>query len=70
MPSGYHPAGSCKMGKFDDPMAVVDEKLRVYGISKLRIADASIMPNLNGGHPQMVCYAIGEKLADLLINEE
>ena len=63
---GYHPAGSCKMGQPADRMAVVDPQLRVRGIKNLRIADASIMPKLNGGHPQMVCYAIGEKLADLL----
>lgn len=54
------------MGRTDDPMAVVDEKLRVRGVAKLRVADASIMPTLMGGHPQMACYAIGEKLADLL----
>ena len=58
------------MGNSDDPMAVVDGKLHVNGVTNLRVADASIMPKLNGGHPQMVCYAIGEKLADLLINQD
>lgn len=54
------------MGKSDDPMAVVDEELRVRGVSNLRVADASIMPLLMGGHPQMAVYAIGEKAADLI----
>ena len=40
----YHPVGTCKMG--NDPMAVVDARLRVHGIAGLRVADASIMPNV------------------------
>ncbi|PQE33176.1 GMC oxidoreductase protein [Rutstroemia sp. NJR-2017a WRK4] len=62
----YHPAGTCKMGKASDSMAVVDEKLKVHGVSGLRIADASIMPSLIGGHPQMPVYGIAEKAADLI----
>ncbi|TVY87032.1 Oxygen-dependent choline dehydrogenase [Lachnellula willkommii] len=62
----YHPAGTCKMGKVNDPMAVLDEKLRVRGVSRLRVADASSMPSLIGGHPQMPVYGIGEKAADLI----
>lgn len=50
---GYHPAGTCKMGKKDDAMAVLDEQLRVRGVGNLRVADASIMPTLMSGHPQM-----------------
>lgn len=41
-----HQAGTCKMGSSTDPMAVVDPKLKVYGISGLRVADASVMPQV------------------------
>jgi choline dehydrogenase-like flavoprotein len=54
------------MGKKDDPMAVLDERLRVRGVKGLRVADTSAMPLINNGHTQMAAYAIGEKAADLL----
>jgi choline dehydrogenase-like flavoprotein len=54
------------MGSPNDETAVVDADLRVRGIANLRIADASVMPLLSGGHPQMAVYAIGEKAADLI----
>ncbi|GJJ10082.1 hypothetical protein Clacol_004308 [Clathrus columnatus] len=62
----YHPAGSCKMGPSTDSMAVVDEHLRVRGVQGLRVADASIIPILHGGHPQIPVYAIGEKCAEMI----
>jgi choline dehydrogenase-like flavoprotein len=65
--TGYHAAGTCKMGKHDDPMAVVDEKLCLRGVQGLRVVDVSVMPELNNGHTQMPAYAIGEKAADLII---
>jgi choline dehydrogenase-like flavoprotein len=49
----YHAAGTCKMGPPDDRMAVLDEKLCVRGVKGLRVADASVMPTLHGGHTQM-----------------
>ena len=64
--TGYHAAGTCSMGKADDPQAVLDERLRVRGVSGLRVADCSVMPNLHGGHTQMPAYGIGEKCADLI----
>jgi len=59
-----HPAGSCRMG--NDADAVVDAELRVHGIERLRIADASIMPTLPRGNPNLACMMIGEKAADLI----
>lgn len=62
----YHPAGTCKMGK--DEMAVVDNKLRVHGVSGLRVADASIMPTVLSGNTNAGCIMIGEKCADLILS--
>lgn len=62
----FHPSGTCKMGPDSEPDAVVDARLRVKGVRGLRIADCSIMPKLNNGHPQAVAYAIGEKCADMI----
>lgn len=61
----HHLAGSCKMG--DDAMAVVDSQLRVHGIANLRVADASIMPDIVSGNTHAACVMIGEKAADLLL---
>ncbi|OED38351.1 choline dehydrogenase [Chromatiales bacterium (ex Bugula neritina AB1)] len=60
----YHPAGTCKMGH--DPMAVVDESLRVHSITGLRVADASIMPTVLSGNTNAGCIMIGEKLAHMI----
>jgi choline dehydrogenase len=59
-----HPSGTCKMGQ--DPMAVVDERLRVRGIESLRVIDASIMPALPSCGPAPAVFVIAEKGADLI----
>ena len=60
----YHPTGTCRMGK--DAASVVDPELRVRGVDRLRVADASIMPTIIRGHTHAPCVVIGEKAADLL----
>jgi choline dehydrogenase-like flavoprotein len=63
----YHPAGTCRMG--GDSRAVLDPQLRVRGVDKLRVADASIMPTLVSGNTQAPSGMIGERAADLLCQD-
>ena len=62
----YHPVGTCKMGTDSDPMAVVDDQLRVRGIAGLRVIDASIMPTETSGNTNAAVMMIAEKGADMI----
>jgi choline dehydrogenase len=60
----FHESGTCRMGK--DTRAVVDAKLRVNGVRKLRIADSSIMPRIPSVATMATCVLIGERMAEIL----
>jgi choline dehydrogenase len=65
--SVYHPVGSMKMGPSQDPMAVVDNELRVHGMQSLRVVDASIFPMLPSGNTHAPTVAVAERAADLIL---
>jgi choline dehydrogenase len=65
----FHPVGTCKMGRSDDPMAVLDSELRVRGIHHLRVVDASAMPTITSGNTAAPTMLIAERAAELLTRE-
>lgn len=65
--SAYHPCGTCKMGRRDDPMAVVDPECRVIGVDRLRVADSSIFPRITNGNLNGPSIMTGEKAADHIL---
>lgn len=65
--SAYHPSCTARMGRPDDPEAVVDREGRVYGVEALRVADSSIMPSITTGNLNAPTIMIGEKIADHIL---
>ena len=65
--SAYHPCGTCKMGRADDPMAVVDPDCRVIGVEGLRLADSSIFPRITNGNLNAPSILVGEKASDHIL---
>jgi choline dehydrogenase len=65
----FHPSGTAKMAVASDPMAVVDERLRVYGVSGLRVVDCSIMPTLVSGNTNVPIVMVAEKASDMILED-
>ena len=63
----FHPVGTCRMGKLDDPTAVVDARLRVMGVTGLRVADASVMPTITSGNTNSPTLMIAERAAEWVL---
>jgi choline dehydrogenase len=63
----FHPVGTTKMGLTQDPAAVLDERLRVFGVGGLRVADASVMPRITSGNTGSPTMMIAEKAAEMIL---
>ena len=68
--SAYHPCGTCRMGSVKDKLAVVDPECRVIGIEGLRVADASIFPQITNGNTNAPSMMVGEKASDLILGKK
>lgn len=68
--SAYHPCGTCKMGRSDDPLAVVDPENRVIGVEALRVADSSVFPQITNGNLNGPSIMVGEKASDHILGRQ
>ncbi len=64
--TNYHPSGTAKMGRADDPTAVLDARLRVRGVERLRVCDLSAMPDINAGNTNAPALMIGDRCAEFI----
>ena len=69
MGSYHHSCGTCLMAPASNPMAVVDERLRVHGMDNLWVADASVFPTVPHANTNLTAIMIGERLSDFLTGE-
>ena len=67
--SAYHPCGTCRMGRADDPSAVVDAETRVIGVDNLRLADSSVFPQIPNGNLNGPSIMVGEKASDHILGK-
>ena len=67
--TNWHPVGTCKMGKENDPMAVLNSKLQVKGIDNLRVFDVSMMPNIVAANTNAPAMAIADKATEIMLKE-
>ncbi len=68
--SAYHPCGTCRLGRADDPDAVVDPEGRVIGVDGLRVADSSIFPRITNGNLNAPSIMVGEKISDHILGRD
>jgi choline dehydrogenase len=66
----YHMIGTARMGPVDQPLTVVDDQLRVHGLTGLRVADASIMPSMPSANTNATTYMIAEKASDMILGQQ
>ena len=68
--SAFHPCGTARMGRRDDPMAVVDSQGRVIGVEGLRVADSSVFPRITNGNLNAPSILVGEKMSDHILGRD